>query len=232
MIPARSLLGSFKWFWVILLHAFGVQVAKFVKSYHRLDGGFECVAMEMLTGKPSLCVAISVMQGGTCPRHISEQAFFQVRGESCRGSAEATKSDTESSCTAIWDIPCQLLRTCRAYLAVSFHGCSAYDPTKPFQKAVHRGWLEIILIFMSPGPCYDPLKPIKKIVFQSLQTQPSSGTSPSPTNVAESPSPLATPRSACGLRPSMRIGPTSARIAQGLGDGFGSLRDMWELPKP
>lgn len=30
-------------------------VAKFVQSYHRLDGGFESVAMEMFTGKPALC---------------------------------------------------------------------------------------------------------------------------------------------------------------------------------
>ncbi|CAE7725602.1 unnamed protein product, partial [Symbiodinium pilosum] len=49
-------------FWTCLLEK---AVAKFVKSYHRLDGGFECVAMEMLTGKPSLCVALDTAANGT-----------------------------------------------------------------------------------------------------------------------------------------------------------------------
>ena len=34
-------------FWTCLLEK---AVAKFVKSYHRIDGGFEAVALEMLTG--------------------------------------------------------------------------------------------------------------------------------------------------------------------------------------
>ena len=48
-------------FWTCLLEK---AVAKFVKSYHRLDGGFECVAMEMLTGKPSLCQGCSQKEVG------------------------------------------------------------------------------------------------------------------------------------------------------------------------
>ena len=35
-------------FWTCLLEK---AVAKFVKSYHRIDGGFESVALEMLTGQ-------------------------------------------------------------------------------------------------------------------------------------------------------------------------------------
>mmetsp|Transcript_44735 Transcript_44735/g.104230 ORF Transcript_44735/g.104230 Transcript_44735/m.104230 type:complete len:501 (-) Transcript_44735:90-1592(-) len=47
-------------FWTCLLEK---AVAKFVKSFHRLDGGFEAMAMEMLTGKPSLCIAVSPIPG-------------------------------------------------------------------------------------------------------------------------------------------------------------------------
>ncbi|CAJ1421908.1 unnamed protein product [Effrenium voratum] len=43
-------------FWPCLLEK---AVAKFVESYHRLDGGWESVALECLTGKPSLCISIS-----------------------------------------------------------------------------------------------------------------------------------------------------------------------------
>eukprot|EP00913_Durusdinium_trenchii_P013712 g12874.t1 len=53
-------------FWPCLLEK---AVAKFVKSYHRcsarIDGGWESVALEMLTGKPSLCIQISPDLGGT-----------------------------------------------------------------------------------------------------------------------------------------------------------------------
>jgi len=49
-------------FWPCLLEK---AVAKFVKSYHRIDGGWESVAMEMLTGKPSLCISVSPDVGGT-----------------------------------------------------------------------------------------------------------------------------------------------------------------------
>ncbi|CAJ1401257.1 unnamed protein product [Effrenium voratum] len=48
-------------FWPCLLEK---AVAKFVMSYHRIDGGFESVAMEMLTGKPSVCVGLSQVPGG------------------------------------------------------------------------------------------------------------------------------------------------------------------------
>ena len=47
--------------WTCLLEK---AVAKFVQSYHRLDGGFESVALEMLTGKPSLCISMSVIPNG------------------------------------------------------------------------------------------------------------------------------------------------------------------------
>ena len=49
-------------FWTCLLEK---AVSKFVKSYHRIDGGWESVALEMLTGKPSLCVSLSPFAGGT-----------------------------------------------------------------------------------------------------------------------------------------------------------------------
>lgn len=46
-------------FWTCLLEK---AVAKFVKSYHRIDGGFEAVALEMLTGKPSLNIQVSNLE--------------------------------------------------------------------------------------------------------------------------------------------------------------------------
>ncbi|CAK9047069.1 Calpain-type cysteine protease DEK1 (Phytocalpain DEK1) (Protein DEFECTIVE KERNEL 1) (ZmDEK1) [Durusdinium trenchii] len=44
-------------FWPCLLEK---AVAKLVQAYYRLDGGFEQIALEMLTGKPALCISLSL----------------------------------------------------------------------------------------------------------------------------------------------------------------------------
>ncbi|CAJ1389462.1 unnamed protein product [Effrenium voratum] len=55
-------------FWPCLLEK---AVAKFVQSYHRLDGGFESVAMEMFTGKPALCMRLNPHDGAHSPYYMT-----------------------------------------------------------------------------------------------------------------------------------------------------------------
>eukprot|EP00435_Cladocopium_sp_Y103_P019377 s726_g4.t1 len=54
-------------FWPCLLEK---ACAKLVKAYYRLDGGFEALALEMLTGKPAFSVGISLDTSGHQPYGI------------------------------------------------------------------------------------------------------------------------------------------------------------------
>jgi len=54
-------------FWPCLLEK---ACAKLVKAYYRLDGGFEALALEMLTGKPAISVGISLNTSGHQPYGI------------------------------------------------------------------------------------------------------------------------------------------------------------------
>jgi len=54
-------------FWPCLLEK---ACAKLVQAYYRLDGGFEAIALEMLTGKPAISVGISLNTSGHQPYGI------------------------------------------------------------------------------------------------------------------------------------------------------------------
>jgi len=65
-------------FWPCLLDK---AVAKFVMSYHRIDGGFESSALEMLTGKPAVRISLNPMPGGSHWPHgiISGWSWFTAK---------------------------------------------------------------------------------------------------------------------------------------------------------
>mmetsp|Transcript_31453 Transcript_31453/g.55706 ORF Transcript_31453/g.55706 Transcript_31453/m.55706 type:complete len:477 (+) Transcript_31453:46-1476(+) len=91
-------------FWPCILEK---AVAKFVKSYHRIDGGWEAVALEMLTGKPSLCINISPFAGGVhapytilCgkDKDTAKHATVYMRLESYDGNWDYWTQDGSALC--------------------------------------------------------------------------------------------------------------------------------------
>ncbi|CAJ1389461.1 unnamed protein product [Effrenium voratum] len=65
-------------FWPCLLEK---AVAKFVMSYHRLDGGYENIALEMLTGKPALLIGVNPFPeaSSTVYAHLSGKSKATAR---------------------------------------------------------------------------------------------------------------------------------------------------------
>jgi len=80
-------------FWPCLLEK---AVAKFVKAYYRIDGGFESIALEMLTGKPAISIGISALQDG------NHQPYAILTGPNNRMCMHATVYLRQKSIDAGW----------------------------------------------------------------------------------------------------------------------------------
>ena len=68
-------------FWPCLLEK---AVAKFVEAYYRLDGGFDAVALEMFTGKPSVVVDMSITDD------TNHYPFYFITGKTSDTAKHAT----------------------------------------------------------------------------------------------------------------------------------------------
>lgn len=63
--------GSKIWDWRVDVRA--IRHLQLPEAYYRLDGGFEAVALEMLTGKPAISFQLSLSGTGT---HLSVRAHW------------------------------------------------------------------------------------------------------------------------------------------------------------